>query len=202
VNYGLAWSYEPNSLNTDLTKPKLLTAILGPNGLNPPPVQTANFSPTLGFAWTLTSDGKTVIRGGAGRYFDPVSFNSVNVSNERIALSPVGTGRRTIPGSSIPYQGRPLEFRQRPTSFTAADLLTILPGIRADLTLQLNPDNRDFSFRNIDLNKTGENLSDPFQEAPYAIHFNLGAQRELARDLVFFSRRRLAPLPSHVAVWD
>jgi len=32
LNYGLAWSYEPNSLNTDLTKPKLLIAILGPKG--------------------------------------------------------------------------------------------------------------------------------------------------------------------------
>ena len=94
VNYGLAWSYEPNSLNTDLTKPKLLTAILGPDGLNPPAAQRANFSPTVGFAWAATRDGKTVIRGGAGRYFDPASFNSINIANERQALSPLGTGRR------------------------------------------------------------------------------------------------------------
>jgi hypothetical protein len=132
----------------------------------------------------VTRDGKTVIRGGAGRYFDPVSFNSVNIANERRALSPAGTGRKVVPGSSIFYQGRPLDFTQRPTSFSAADLLTILPGIRADLLRQLNPDNRDFSFRNIDLDKSGQDLSDPFYETPYALHFNLGMQRELARDLV------------------
>jgi hypothetical protein len=185
VNYGLAWSYEPNSLNTDLTKPKLLTAILGPDGLNPPTAQKANFLPTIGLAWTATRDGKTVIRGGAGRYFDPVSFNSNNITNERLSLSPAGTGRKAnIPSSAILYQGRPLNFPQNPTSFTAANLLAVLPGIRADLLRQLNPDNRDFTFRNLDLNKTGQNLSDPFYETPYALHFNLGVQRELARDLV------------------
>jgi hypothetical protein len=193
VNYGLAWSYEPNSLNTDLSKPKLLTAILGPDGLNPPVAQKANLSPTIGFAWAANRDGKTVIRGGAGRYFDPVSHNSSNIANERLALSPAGTGLKMVPGSSIFYQGRPLDFPQRPTSFTAADLLTVLPGIRADLLRQLNPDNRDFTFRNLDLNKTGSNLSDPFYDTQYALHFSVGVQRELARDLVLsadFVRRR------------
>jgi hypothetical protein len=186
VNYGLAWAYEPHSLSTDLSKPKLLMPILGPNGLNPVAAQKANFSPTIGFAWAATRDGKTVIRGGAGRYFDPVSLTNSSYINERQALSPAGTGRRTnIPGSSITYNGVPLEFSQRPTSFTAADLLTILPGIRADLSAQLNPDNRDFTFRNLDLTKSGgANLSDPDYESAYALHFNLGVQRELAADLV------------------
>ncbi len=49
------------------------------------------------------------------------------------------------------------------------------------MTEQLNPDNRDFTFRNLDLNKSGAaNLSDPFYEAAYAMHFDLGVQRELA----------------------
>jgi hypothetical protein len=72
----------------------------------------------------------------------------------------------------------------RPTTFTAADLIAILPGLRADLLRQLNLDNRDFAFRNLDLDKTGSNLSDPSYQTPYALHFNLGVQRELARDLV------------------
>jgi hypothetical protein len=194
VNYGVAWSYEPNGLNTDLSKPTLLTAILGADNLHPPAAQKANFAPTLGFAWAATRDGKTVIRGGAGRYFDPVNFNTPNVERERIALSPAGTGRRTnIPGSSIFHEGRALDFRRRPTFFTGADLLAILPGIRADLARQLNPDNRDFTFRNLDLNKTGQNLTDPFYEAPYALHFNLGVQRELAPNLILsadFALRR------------
>src|SRR5262249_24556890 len=184
LNYGLAWSYELNSLNTDLVKPKLLTAILGPDGLNPLVAQKANLSPSVGFAWTATRDGKTVIRGGAGRYFDPVSFNSISIGNERLALSPAGTGRIVnIPASRIFHQGRSLDFRTGPTRFTGADLLALLPEKRAELMRQLNPDNRDFTFRNLDLNKTGTNLSDPFYETPYALHFNLGMQRELSPDL-------------------
>ncbi len=183
LNYGLAWSFEPHSLNVDLNKPNLLTAILGVNNLNPPLAQRNNFAPTMGFAWAV-HDGKTVIRGGAGRYFDFVSFNSLNITLERFALSPAGTGRRSTPGSAIFYQGRALDFPQAPTSFTAADLLAILPGIRADLLAQLNPNNRDFSFRNLNLDKTGAFLSDPFYETPYGLHFGLGVQRELASNLV------------------
>src|SRR5262249_5494915 len=64
------------------------------------------------------------------------------------------------------------------------DLLAILPDIRADLMQQFKPGNRDFTFRNINLNKTASNLSDPSYEAPYALHLNLGLQRELAHDML------------------
>ncbi len=107
VNAGLAWSYEPNALNHDLTKPALLIPILGSDGLSAPDVQLANFSPTMGFAWMATDDGKTVVRGGAGRYFDPAASNHFNnFRNERHQLSPLGTGNINVPGSSILLAGR------------------------------------------------------------------------------------------------
>jgi hypothetical protein len=183
LNYGFALSYEPNSFRADLTKPAFLALLLGPNALNLPPAR-ANISPSVGFAWA-TRDGTTVFRGGAGRYFDPVIVNVNNVVRERQALSPAGTGRRSIPGSGIQYQGAPLEFRLRPTSFTAANLIAVLPGIRADLEWQLNSDNRDFTFRNLNLDKTASNLSDPSLRSAYALHFNVGVQRQLAPNLVF-----------------
>src|SRR5262249_19661473 len=77
-----------------------------------------------------------------------------------------------------------LEFNDNPTMFTAAKLLAMLPGIRAELLRTLKPDNRDFTFRNIDRDKTWGNLSDRSYETPYGLHFILGGQRELAADLV------------------
>src|SRR4030095_12649777 len=117
-------------------------------------------------------------------YFDFASFNSFTLTNERFALSPTGTGRRTTPGSAIFYQGQPLDFSQSPTSFTGADLLAVIDSIRADLLAQLNPNNRDFTFRNLNLDKTGAFISDPSYQTPYGLHFGLGAQRELASNLV------------------
>ena len=102
---------------------------------------------------------------------------------ERYLLSPLGNGRLTVTGLNILHDGRPLDFPQ-PTSFTGAQLLSILPGIRADLLRSLNPDNRDFSLRNIDLTKQGQNLSDPSLATPYAIHGSLGVQRELTPGFV------------------
>jgi hypothetical protein len=185
VNAGLAWFYEPNALNHDLTKPSLLIPLLGEKGLGPPRAQRANFSPTLGFAWTATANGKTVIRGGAGRYFDPAaSTNSGGLANERVLLSPLGAGRITISGGQIVHDGRSLDFPQQPTSFTGVQLRAVLPGKLAELLPSFNPDNRDFTVRTIDFTKAGITLYDPSYGVPYALHVSVGGQRELARGFV------------------
>jgi hypothetical protein len=184
INGALAWSYEPNALNHDLTKPALLRPILGADRLRPPAARTRNFSPTLGFAWTAGRAGRTVVRGGAGRYFDPVGgTHPLNLANERRQLLPVGTTSISVSGDNLRCDGSTLAFPQ-PAAFTAAQLLRCLPEVRAALSRSLNPANRDFSVRNIDLTKQGANLYDPAFATPYAIHLNLGIQRELAPDLV------------------
>ena len=95
----------------------------------------------------------------------------------------MGTGNLTRTGANIFHEGRALDFLQ-PTSFTGAQLLAILPGIRAELLQSIDPDNRDFSVRNLDRAKEGENLYDPSYATPYAVHASLGLQRELARSFV------------------
>jgi hypothetical protein len=134
--------------------------------------------------WVARDDARTVVRGGAGRYFDPLgSTNLLNLENERGMLSPLGTGRFIVSGRNIFHDGARLDFPQ-PTPFTAANLLPLLPGIRADLLQSLNPDNRDFSVRNIDRTKEGANLYDPDYDTPYAIHASVGVQHEFVPGLV------------------
>ena len=182
LNYGVSWAYSPHDHNYDLSKPAYLTPILGRNGLPPTRSAAHNLAPSLGLAWNLGRDGKTVVRAGAGLFYDN-NLNAVPANSERKALSPRGTGRSTLNGSGISWNGVALDFQIAPTNFTGADLLSILPGIRAGLLAQRDPNNRDFSVRNIDVDKQGEIYDHDFT-TPYAVHLNLGIQRELARDLV------------------
>jgi hypothetical protein len=127
LNYGLAWSYESNALNFDLTKPSYLAPIFGSDGLGHEHHQPHNFSPMLGFAWSVTKDNKTVIRGGSAIYYD--TWDIFNRLIERVILSPLGVGRIPLPDSSFfsqlpgflappPAAIHPTSFSSQPTPLT------------------------------------------------------------------------------------
>ncbi len=164
LNYGLAWSFESNLLNHDLSKPAFLAPFFGQEGLLPAKHAWLRFSPTLGFAWSPDSD--TVVRAGAGIYYDTLTLESRLV--ERAYLGPLGTGFLPLPGSIIPNPipgitgapaGAPIDYRT-PTAFTGSLLTALLPLIRgvAVTQLQINPDNTDLSVRNVDVFKTATDL--------------------------------------------
>ena len=50
-----------------------------------------NFSPSVGFAWNIDKSGRTVIRGGAGIYWDTIS--QYYHWREEAAIGPLGNGR-------------------------------------------------------------------------------------------------------------
>ena len=146
----------------------------------------------MGLAWAPSADRKTVVRAGAGLFYELLI--SPNLDAERAALGPPGLGRQTFSGSSIlnPLPGipgvplgRPLDFRGTPTLFTGADLMTILPTIRASLTQSLS--NADPSVQAIQISKqaSGAACFLPTIRGPgSALYTSLGIQREIARDFV------------------
>jgi hypothetical protein len=190
VNYGLGWTYDA-PLNYDLRKPAYLAPVLGPSGLSPTRKSWTNFSPSAGFAWNLRDDGKTVVRGGVGIFYDFQTAYGI-ADEERVSLGPRGVGRGSYFGGGIGNpltdvpgvpQGTLLDF-SNPTLFTGATLLQVLPTIRADLAQSRgDPNNRDFSVTNIEADKQGF-VVDSSLPNPSATHVSLGMQREVARDLV------------------
>ncbi|HWO01525.1 MAG TPA: hypothetical protein VNS63_19855, partial [Blastocatellia bacterium] len=92
-SYGLSYQYETNLGNSDLDHPAILVPLVGT--LGPSKKDKNNFAPSAGFAWDVKNDGKTVIRGGAGIYYDTILF--VTRLLERPLLGPAGDGRLSIP---------------------------------------------------------------------------------------------------------
>ena len=192
LNYGLAWSYESNALNHDLTKPAYLAPIFGTSGLGQEQHSPRNFSPMLGFAWTVTKDNKTVVRGGAAIYYD--TWDIFNRLIERVILSPLGTGRIPLPDTSffgpisallgfgnLPPAIQPAGFSSEPTGFTGASLVHDL-GLFTNLAEQTF--NSGLKFPNVDLFKTGQGLIPQNFRLPYSEHVSIGIQREIRSDLV------------------
>jgi hypothetical protein len=187
VIYGLGWSADGN-LNYDLTKPPLLRPILGADGLGPTQKRWSNFSPALGVAWAPSRDGKTVIRAGAGIFYDFLFGAALDA--ERAALGPPGLGRQSF---------QVLNFTGAPTLYTGADLLAALPGIRASLSQSL--ENSDSSLDGIQVTKQflpalGALYPEKYS-TPAALHADVGVQREIARDFVLsadFAYRRFIHL--------
>lgn len=92
LNLGLRWDYEDNAVNNDYRTPdsirNMLTAIQAlpgydfPSYFNPTDyitdgrsAFTGAFQPRIGFSYDVYGDERTVIFGGAGRYYDRVGFN-------------------------------------------------------------------------------------------------------------------------------
>ena len=190
VDYGMAWTYDA-PLNYDLTKPQYLATVLGASDLRPTQRNWKNFSPSLGFAWSLRRDGKTVIRGGVGIYYDFQTSTDIS-DEERVSLGPRGVGRGSYysggirnPLTDVPGvpKGILLQF-DTPTLFTGATALQALPAIRTTLAEERgDPNNRDFSVTNIEADKQGFVVARGWP-SPYAVHINLGVQREIMHDLV------------------
>ncbi len=190
LDYGLGWTFDA-PLNYDLHKPAYLAAVLGGNGLGPTRKNWKEFSPSVGFAWKVAKDGKTVIRGGAGIYYD--FLNPVFIADEeRVSLGPRGVGRGSyfsggignpltdIPGVSA---GTLMDFNF-PTMFTGATAQQILPSVRNQLAqARGDHNNRDFSVTNIEVDKQGSVDAADFP-SPNALHANFGVQREIAHDFV------------------
>jgi hypothetical protein len=78
-----------------------------------------NFAPRAGFAWDVTGNGRTVLRGGAGIIYETLNWESFLALNNTLGLAtnPTGglgvtpgggsitTGSITFPGSSLNWDG-------------------------------------------------------------------------------------------------
>jgi hypothetical protein len=92
LNYGLRYVYDSALSDSDLARAPLL-ATFNPALAGKPNNDKNNFAPQLGFAYDLFSDGKFVVRAGAGIYYDTNIIN--NFLFDRVLNLPPGLGNDT-----------------------------------------------------------------------------------------------------------
>jgi len=202
LNYGLAWEYESNLFNEDLTKPAFLAPLYG-SDLSPTHSNTGNFSPSLGFAWNVGNDNKTVIRAGAGLYYDTEQL--YRRLQERSEIGPLGNGRILEPstqytnifdgiinvgvtaatGKLTPIPKGALLPSAAITNLTLGQFLQILQAETPALQAALTPTNKnDLTIRPIDISKSGSQLVPRNYPVQHSYHTSIGVQRQLRHDLV------------------
>lgn len=195
LNYGLAWNFESTLVNRDLDKPKYLAPLYG-NDLSPTNNNYNNFSPSLGFAYSPMN--KTVVRGGAGIYWDTELL--WRRLQERAFIGPVGNGRiqfpntgfvNTFPGIfNISRGGTPIPIGTalptgELTNLTVGQYQQIVKAQIGAVTAALAPKNlNDLTVRNIQLNKSAAQLYPKNYPVQRSYHMNLGLQQDLGHDMV------------------
>jgi len=84
ANIGLRWDFETDMLNNDYVTPAEVVAGLGttyPSNYftdgTQRPIYYGAIQPRIGLSYDITGDGKTVVFGGYGRYFDRTLYNDI-----------------------------------------------------------------------------------------------------------------------------
>ena len=180
-NYGLSYRVDSNLWNHDLSRPEIVAPLFG-KGTAPSPKDTNNIAPRVGFAWDIAGNGRTVVRGGVGIYYDN-TIDNLRLF-ERADLGP--------PGAELFLVGVDLQSplfpggdgRFNEGQLTLAQALALIGPARADIeSRQFNCPAGQTSLECTGA-ISGPLFSTEFQ-VPYSIQYAIGLQRELPWGMVF-----------------
>jgi Carboxypeptidase regulatory-like domain len=181
LNYGVSYRWDSNLWNHDLARPQLIAGLFD-KGTAPSARDNNNIAPRVGFAWDVASDGKTVVRGGFGIYYDN-TIDNLRLF-ERADLGPVGA-QQFLVGSQLTSPVLAAlggDGRFNDGQITLAQMLALYPAIRADLESRLTNCTLPTAIECTN-NISGPIFASNFQ-VPYSLQYSIGVQRELPFNLL------------------
>jgi hypothetical protein len=200
VNAALNYEFE-TGLWYSLPYPSILSPIVGSN-LSAPGNNYHEFAPQFGFAYALGKDKKTVIRGGAGMFWD--SEPLWHHFRAGASLGPLGNGRTTLDAGSltnifpnIVYLNGPQAGQTLPigapiplttlTNMTLGQFIQIYNQQLPKLTQTFAPTppaSGPFSVSGLDVAKTSVEIHAPNFQIARSYQTSLGVQRDLGHDMI------------------
>ena len=206
LNFGLRYNWHSALSNHDLERAPLI-GVFDQQLVGRPRRDADDFAPQAGFAWNVFGNSKTIIRGGAGIFYETNIFN--NLLFDRVVNIPPGIGNDTpVLDSSFstvlhPATGAILfDFSTQctginpssttPNSCFNAPIGKVVPfAIQAQQLLQAASQALSAGYPqpgvpplfNAILDASGS-LLDPNYKTPYGIQMNIGVQHELKPGLV------------------
>jgi hypothetical protein len=196
VTYGLRYVRDTGRSDSDLAPIPALNQFnnqfysgLG-NRVNNP---NKNFAPQLGSAWDPASNGKTVIRGGIGLFYENAVFN--NVLFDRPGRLQTGRFLQTLPACiGGVLQQLPFAYSgPNPCGQPIGQGLTSIATLQADFQAAAaaggsapgpNPTYIGTLLQDTGPNGTSTNLFAPDYKSPRSVQMNIGIQRELRPGMV------------------
>jgi len=195
--------YDRDSGRTDSDLPAIpeINAVFPGYG-NPVKQANLNFAPQLGFAWDPMKNGKTVIRGGAGLYFENAIFNNV-LFDRPLRLQTGAFNQTTLACINGVAQGVPIgggtiaPGQQGSTDFCSNNnrigdeipaILSFWNQVKTGNPFNLQAPNPSFigNLMNAGIGTNGAaNLFDPNYKTPRSLQLNFGVQHEILHGMVF-----------------
>jgi hypothetical protein len=155
-----------------------------------------NFAPQFGFAWDPAKNGKTVLRGGVGLFYENSIWNNVLFDRPgrlptgdflgfQPACSGGGPATFTLPGTTTSvtpsFCGQPIGQVQAQIAALQTQYQTASQAVGSGPS----PGYVGNTLADTGPNGTGTNLFAPDYRTPRSVQMNFGIQRELRRGMVF-----------------
>ncbi len=201
LSFGLRYDRDTGRTDSDLPADPTINAAFPGYGSQ---VKQANlnFAPQLGFAWDPMKNGKTVIRGGAGLYYENIIFNNVlfdrplrlqtgAFNQTSLACSNgVATAVPVAGGTLTPGQGSSTDFCGNNNRIGDAipAILSFWNQVKAGNPFNLQAPNPNYIGSLLAAgvgDGTAPDLIGPNYKTPRSFQLNIGIQREIRRGMVF-----------------